>query len=278
MNEPELWFTERQTEHLSMGMRVSATLHTEQTPYQNLAIYDTVQYGRLLVLDGCVMTTDADEFVYHEMIAHVPLHTHPNPHSVLVVGGGDGGAVREVLKHPSVERVVLAEIDDRVVETAKEYFPAIAQGLTDPRVELQIGDGIRYVQDHPDEFDVILVDSTDPVGPAVGLFQESFYQSISRALKDDGIMVAQSESPFAKQKIVRSMVQIANRVFPQAFLYLASIPTYPTGLWSFTLGTKKYHPLENLQPSRVEDTRYYSNDVHRAAFALPPFVRQLTQG
>ena len=278
MNEPELWFTERQTEHLSMGMRVSATLHTEQTPYQNLAIYDTVQYGRLLVLDGCVMTTDADEFVYHEMIAHVPLHTHPNPHSVLVVGGGDGGAVREVLKHPSVERVVLAEIDDRVVETAKEYFPAIAQGLTDPRVELQIGDGIRYVQDHPDEFDVILVDSTDPVGPAVGLFQESFYQFISRALKDDGIMVAQSESPFANQKIVRSMVQIANRVFPQAFLYLASIPTYPTGLWSFTLGTKKYHPLENLQPSRVEDTRYYSNDVHRAAFALPPFVRQLTQG
>ncbi len=278
MNEPELWFTERQTEHLSMGMRVSATLHTEQTPYQNLAIYDTVQYGRLLVLDGCVMTTDADEFVYHEMIAHVPLHTHPNPHSVLVVGGGDGGAVREVLKHPSVERVVLAEIDDRVVETAKEYFPAIAQGLTDPRVELQIGDGIRYVQDHPDEFDVILVDSTDPVGPAVGLFQESFYQFISRALKDDGIMVAQSESPFANQKIVRSMVQIANHVFPQAFLYLASIPTYPTGLWSFTLGTKKYHPLENLQPSRVEDTRYYSNDVHRAAFALPPFVRQLTQG
>ncbi|RIV17049.1 polyamine aminopropyltransferase [Alicyclobacillaceae bacterium I2511] len=277
MNEPELWFTERQTQNLSIGLRVAATLHTEQTPYQSLAVYDTVEYGRLLVLDGCVMTTDADEFVYHEMMTHVPLHTHPQPRSVLVVGGGDGGVVREVLKHPSVERVVLAEIDERVVAVAKEFFPAIAQGLNDPRVELQMGDGIRYVQDHPDEFDVILVDSTDPVGPAVGLFQEPFYQSIYRALKADGLMVAQSESPFANKQIVHDVFHIAKRVFPQAFLYLASVPTYPTGLWSFTLGTKKYHPLQDVSDLRLQQTRYYTGDVHKAAFALPAFVRQHIQ-
>jgi spermidine synthase len=277
MPKPELWFTELQNDNLSLGLRVNRTIHSEQTEFQSLAVYETAQYGNLLVLDGCVMTTDKDEFVYHEMIAHVPMHTHPNPKSVLVVGGGDGGAVREILKHPSVERVVLAEIDGRVIEASKQYFPHISSGLADPRVDVQVTDGIQYVKDHRGEFDVILIDSTDPIGPAVGLFAKEFYQAVAEALKDDGLFVAQTESPFANQDLIRRVFADVKSVFAKTHLYLAFIPTYPTGMWSFTIGSKLYDPLAP-QPARVSDCKYYSTDVHRAAFALPPFVQELTRG
>ncbi|WP_026962998.1 polyamine aminopropyltransferase [Alicyclobacillus herbarius] len=277
MAKPELWFTELQNENLSLGLRVNRTIHSEQTEFQSLAVYETAQYGNLLVLDGCVMTTDKDEFVYHEMIAHVPMHTHPNPKNVLVVGGGDGGAVREILKHPSVQRVVLAEIDGRVIEASKQYFPHIAQGLKDARVDVQVTDGIRYVEEHPGEFDVILVDSTDPIGPAVGLFAKDFYQAVHRALREDGVFVAQTESPFANRDLIRQVFRDVSSVFAKAHLYLAFIPTYPTGMWSFTLGSKEYSPLAP-QPIRVQGCKYYSQQVHQAAFALPPFVEELTRG
>ncbi|WP_067929559.1 polyamine aminopropyltransferase [Alicyclobacillus shizuokensis] len=277
MPKPELWFTELQNENLSLGLRVNRTLHSEQTEFQSLAVYETAQYGNLLVLDGCVMTTDKDEFVYHEMIAHVPMHTHPNPNNVLVIGGGDGGAVREILKHPSVERVVLAEIDGRVIEASKRYFPHIAKGLSDARVDVQVTDGIRYVEEHPDEFDVILVDSTDPVGPAVGLFAKEFFQAVHRALRADGLFVAQTESPFTHQDLIRQVFRDVSSVFAQTHLYLAYVPTYPTGMWSFTLGSKEYNPIAP-QPARVTDCKYYSPQVHQAAFALPPFVEELTRG
>ncbi|WP_188881554.1 polyamine aminopropyltransferase [Alicyclobacillus cellulosilyticus] len=273
----ELWFTELQNENLSIGLRIRRTLHSEQTPYQGLDVVETVQYGRMLVLDGCIMTTEQDEFVYHEMMAHVPLHTHPNPKRVLVVGGGDGGVIREVIKHPSVEKAVLAEIDGRVIEIAKEYFPGIAAGFGDPRVEIQVTDGIRYVQEHPGEFDVILVDSTDPVGPAVGLFAKEFYQAVYRALKEDGLFAAQTESPFVNQDLIARVFADVRDVFPQTHLYLAYVPTYPTGMWSFTLGSKRYNPLEP-QPCRVRGTKYYTTEVHRAAFVLPPFVQEVIAG
>lgn len=276
LGQPKLWFTELQNEDLSIGLRVEKTLHSEVTPYQTLDVYETKQYGRLLVLDGCVMTTDEDEFVYHEMLSHVPLHTHPNPKNVLVVGGGDGGIIREVIKHPSVERAVLAEIDGAVVEASKKYFPHIAQGLADSRVDVQIVDGIKYVEDHPDTFDVILIDSTDPVGPAVGLFQQSFYQSVFRALKEDGIMAAQTESPFVNKDLIRAVNESLAATFPITKLYLANVPTYPTGLWSFTMGSKKYRP-QDVNECHVKGTKYYSLEMHHASLALPPFVKELVK-
>jgi spermidine synthase len=271
----ELWFTELQNENLKLGLRINKILHSEQTEYQTLDVAETEQFGTLLVLDGCVMTTDKDEFVYHEMLAHVALHTHPNPKSVLIVGGGDGGVIREAIKHPSVERAVLAEIDGRVVEVSKQYFPNIASGLSDPRVDVQITDGIKYVQDHPNEFDVIFVDSTDPVGPAVGLFAKQFYESVGRALKDDGLFVAQTESPWINQDLIQKVYSDIRSVFPITELYLAYIPTYPTGMWSFTMGSKKYHPLKDQQPIRVKDTKYYTEAIHKSAFVLPKFVEEL---
>ncbi|EJY56658.1 spermidine synthase [Alicyclobacillus hesperidum URH17-3-68] len=274
MAQSNLWFTELQNENLSIGLRIEKTIHSERTEFQQLDVYQTAQYGKLLVLDGCVMTTDKDEFVYHEMLAHVPLHTHPNPKSVLVVGGGDGGIIREVIKHPSVERAVLAEIDGRVIEASKTYFPQIAAGLSDPRVDVQVVDGIRYVEEHPGEFDVILIDSTDPVGPAVGLFSKSFYESVHTALKPDGLMAAQTESPFVNQELIRRVYGDVARTFPIAKLYVAFVPTYPTGMWSFTMGSKVHRP-EDVKAVRVEDTKYYNLGIHHAALALPNFVKEL---
>lgn len=269
-----LWFTELQSENMSIGLRVEQTLHSEVTPFQTLDVYETGQYGRLLVLDGCVMTTDKDEFVYHEMLTHVPLHTHPNPKNVLVVGGGDGGIIREVIKHPSVERAVLAEIDGAVIEASKRYFPQIAQGLSDSRVDVQVVDGIKYVEEHKNTFDVILIDSTDPIGPAVGLFSKTFYDAVYEALKEDGIMAAQTESPFANQDLIRRVNGDIGKTFPITKLYVASIPTYPTGMWSFTMGSKVHRP-EAVKAVRVEDTRYYNLGVHHASLALPNFVKEL---
>lgn len=279
MTGMELWFTEEQTENLRLGLRVTKALVTEQTEFQNLAVVDTAQYGRMLVLDGCVMTTEKDEFVYHEMIAHVPLFTHPNPKDVLVVGGGDGGVIREVLKHASVERAVLAEIDPKVIERSKEWLPSISRALSSDRCELMVGDGIAHVREHKKAYDVIISDSTDPIGPAVGLFEESFYMNCWEALRDDGIFVAQTESPFLHPELIRETYQKIASIFPVTRLYLATIPTYPGSLWSFTIGSKVHDPLGDtrLLLSMPLETKYYSPAIHQAAFTLPPFVERLTR-
>ena len=273
----ELWFTEKQTKNYGITAKIKETLHTETTPYQDLAMIDTIEWGKMLVLDGCVMTTDRDEFIYHEMISHIALSAHPNPKKVLVVGGGDGGVIREVLKHPSVEKAVLAEIDDRVIEVSKEYLPQIAVALGDSRAVVEVGDGIAHVKDHPGEYDVIIVDSTDPIGPAVGLFAKSFYESIYEGLKEDGIFVAQSESPFFNGELIHNVQADVRSLFPITKLYLASIPTYPSGLWSFTIGSKKYDPRVIADESRSASlvTKYYTKDLHRSAFTLPRFVEDL---
>lgn len=277
MSGMELWFTEKQTENLRLSHRLRSTLVTEKTEYQDLAVVDTVQYGRMLVLDDYVMTTEQDEFVYHEMITHVPLFTHPNPRQVLVVGGGDGGAIREILKHSSVERAVLAEIDPKVIERSKEWLPSISRGLTDERCEVMVGDGIAHVKEHKKTYDVIISDSTDPIGPAVGLFEEDYYLACWEALNDDGIFVAQTESPFLHGNLIRETFKKIASVFPITRLYLATIPTYPGALWSFTLGSKMHDPLKDnrLPVAMPIETKYYSPRMHEAAFALPPFVERL---
>ena len=272
----EIWYTEDQTRNLRFSCRIRETLVREQTKYQDLAVVDTLQFGKMLVLDGCVMTTEADEFVYHEMITHVPLFTHPKPRKVLVVGGGDGGAIREILKHPSVEEAVLVEIDGAVIEQSKKHLPSISVALDDPRCRILVQDGIKHVKESRGVYDVILSDSTDPIGPAVGLFTAEFYQDVYAALKDDGIFVAQSESPFFHAELIRDVQKRVGSVFPITRLYLASIPTYPSGLWSFTLGSKKYDPLKDSRSASIA-TKYYTPELHRAAFALPKFARDLVK-
>lgn len=269
----EIWYTEKQTDNLSISFRIKETLVREQTQFQDLAIVDTLQYGRMLVLDNCVMTSETDEFVYHEMITHVALHTHPSPKKVLVIGGGDGGAIREILKHPSVEQAVLVEIDGRVVDHCKTFLPSISCSLDDPRVRVIVGDGIKFIKEAKNEFDVILSDSTDPIGPAVGLFSAEFYRDSADALKDDGIFVAQSESPFLNQQLIKDVQSRLASVFPITRLFLASIPTYPSGLWSFSMGSKKHNP-SNPRPL-VFDTKYYTTELHQAAFKLPRFALDL---
>lgn len=274
--ETELWYTEKQTPNHGITTKVKKSLYHDQSEFQSLDVLETVEFGNMLVLDGMVMTTDRDEFVYHEMITHVAMNTHPNPKQVLVVGGGDGGAVREILRYPSVERAVLAEIDAKVIEASKTYFPQIASGLNDPRVDIQVTDGIRHIQENKGKYDVILIDSTEPVGPAVGLFQKPFYEGIFDALKEDGIMVAQTESPWFNQELIRRVFRDIRDTFPIARLYTASIPTYPSGLWSFTIGSKQYDPLQ-VDPSSLKkfDTRYYRPEMHHSLFELPQFVLDL---
>ena len=270
----ELWFTEKQTEHLRLGVRVRESLLVEQTPFQKLAVLDTSQYGRMLVLDGAIQTTEQDEFVYHEMITHVPLTTHPQPREVLVIGGGDGGAVREILKHSEVRQVRLVEIDERVVAAARRFLPGMSQALDDPRAEVLIADGAEHLRALRGACDVILVDSTDPVGPAVKLFEADFYRAVHDALAPKGLFVAQSKSPYLDRGLIRDLLGIVRSLFPVGLLYTAAIPTYPSGLWSFVLGSKVHHPLtfDEARADKLE-TRYYSPEIHRSAFVLPREIR-----
>ncbi|MED4334527.1 polyamine aminopropyltransferase [Geobacillus stearothermophilus] len=274
----ELWFTEKQTEHFGITARIVRTLHTEQTPFQKLDMVETAEFGNMLILDGMVMTTQKDEFVYHEMVAHVPLFTHPKPENVLVVGGGDGGVIREVLKHPSVKKAMLVEIDGKVIEYSKKYLPEIAGKLDDPRVEVKVDDGFMHIAQSKNEYDVIMVDSTEPVGPAVNLFTKGFYAGIANALKEDGIFVAQTDNPWFKADLIRNVYRDVKEIFPITRLYTANIPTYPSGLWTFTLGSKQYDPLA-VSDDRFHDieTKYYTKELHKACFVLPKFVADLVK-
>ena len=273
----ELWYTEKQTPNMGITCKIKRTLAVEKTDYQHLAVIDTEQFGTMLVLDGAVQTTVEDEFIYHEMITHIPLFTHKNPRKVLVIGGGDGGAIREILKHESVEKAYLVEIDGRVVENSKLYLPQISCALSDPRCEVLIEDGIEFIKNNKGVFDVIMVDSTDPVGPAVGLFSGDFYRLVYESLKVDGLFVAQTESPFFNKDLIRQTNKDINAIFPITRLYLASIPTYPSGLWSFTMGSKTYDPLlvNESKLHEIADTKYFTPEIFGAAFKLPRFVRDL---
>ncbi|HHY73806.1 MAG TPA: spermidine synthase [Bacillus bacterium] len=274
----ELWFTEKQTESFGITAKIKQTLHTEQTEFQRLDVVETVQFGNMLILDGMVMTTKKDEFVYHEMVAHVPLFSHPNPEDVLVVGGGDGGVIREVLKHPSVKKATLVEIDGKVIEYSKKFLPEIAGDLENSRVEVIVGDGFMHIAEAENKYDVIMVDSTEPVGPAVNLFTKGFYSGIAKALREDGLFVAQTDNPWFKADLIRDVQRDVKEIFPIVRLYTANVPTYPSGLWTFTIGSKKHDPLA-VEESRFHDieTKYYTKELHKAAFVLPRFVADLTK-
>ncbi|MDD3364505.1 MAG: polyamine aminopropyltransferase [Syntrophomonas sp.] len=272
----DFWVTEYQTPALGFSCKTTETLRVEQTPFQHLAVIETEQFGRMLLLDGMVMTTDKDEYVYHEMITNIALNSHPNPKNVLIIGGGDGGALREVVRHPQVEKGTLVEIDEKVIDASRQYFPQLSCSFEDPKALVVVEDGIKYVKDRKNEFDIIMVDSTEPVGPAVALFSTEFYQQCFEALKDDGMLVVQSESPFYNANVIKQAFGGIKQVFPITKLYLANIPTYPSGLWSFTIGSKKHDP-ENLINKNDYDLKYYNEGIHQAAFKLPSFVRNIIE-
>ncbi|WPZ09770.1 polyamine aminopropyltransferase [Roseivirga spongicola] len=280
----DVWFTERD-DKIALSLKHDGKLYDVQSDYQRVEVYNTQAYGNMLTLDGMVMTTEKDEYVYHEMITHVPLLTHPDPKRVLIIGGGDGGTAREVLKHENLEEVVMVEIDDKVIEASKMHLPTIAQSLDHPKLNLIIDDGIKYVNDAADgSFDLVIVDSTDPVGPAEGLFTVDFYKEVHRILSADGLMITQSESPRFNSKVFKEIYQTYRGIFGQdnVHCYLAHIPTYPTGMWSFSYSSKGSANPMNLKPTEEVDAfvkanrlRYYNADLHKAAFALPNFVKEM---
>lgn len=274
----ELWVTEYQTPALGFSCKASETLRVKQTAFQHLAVVVTEQFGKMLLLDGMVQTTEKDEFVYHEMITMIALNAHPAPENVLIIGGGDGGALREVVRHPGVSRGTLVEIDEEVAQASRDFFPNHSCSFNDPKARLIIADGIQFIKDNRNAFDVVIVDSTEPVGPARALFTAPFYESVYQALKDDGMLVVQSESPFFNEDVIKMAYSGINEFFPITKLYLAAIPTYPSGLWSFTVGSKYYDPEKPVFTGKL-DFKYYTPEIHQAAFELPAFVKKIiTEG
>jgi spermidine synthase len=279
----ELWLTERHDNLTAFSFKANRLLYHAVSPFQSIDIVETDAYGRMLLLDGLVMTTERDEFIYHEMISHIPLLAHPNPKQVLVIGGGDGGTVREVLRHSSVERVVLCEIDTLVVDACIEHLPTIAGALSDPRVSRQDGDGVALMADlakhNPGQFDAILIDATDPMGPGEGLFTEDFYNNVATVLSPNGVMATQSESPIADQHEIALIYPLLRKVFPVVQAYTAPIPTYPSGYWSWAFCSKGIlgHAIAqtSLAQQLADVCKYYNPAIQQAAFALPNFVKHL---
>jgi len=270
----ELWFSEYQTKNVKLSFRIKEVLYKKQSKYQQISVYETEDFGRVLALDDVIMLTTKDEYIYHEMISHIPLLTHDNASKVLVIGGGDGGTVRELLKHP-VKEVNLVEIDREVIETSKKYFPSISCGLDDPRVKIFCEDGIEFVKNHKG-YDVVIVDSTDPIGPAVGLFSAEFYKNVFEALNENGIMVAQTETPILFADLVKQIYKDMSSVFTYTNMYTAVVPTYPGAFWTFTMGSKTINPVSKKTSSMTYlDTKYYTKELHKSYFILPPFVKNL---
>ncbi|MCF6092974.1 polyamine aminopropyltransferase [Microaerobacter geothermalis] len=273
LEEMQFWFTERQTRGYRIQWRLKAILHQEKTKFQELAIVDTYDFGRALLLDGVIQVTEKDHFIYNEMISHIPMSTHPQPEYVLIIGGGDGGALKEILKYPSVKRVDMVEIDERVIANCQKYLPNISDQMTHPKANIIIDDGLSFIKNKKDAYDVIIVDSSDPVGPAIQLFERPFYESVLQALKEDGVMVCQSESPFFYEDILGDVTKTLKHLFPIVRTYLAVVPTYPSGLWSFTLASKKWDPLQkDISILPEPDTKYYTRNIYHSVFALPRMV------
>lgn len=276
----DLWYTENHTEHVRFSLQVKEHLFTGKSPFQKLDILDTYEYGKLMTLDGLVMVTEKDEFVYHDMIVHVAMAVHPNIKSVLVIGGGDGGTVRELIKYPYIEHVDMVEIDKMVVDAAREYFPTISCELDNHKVTVLYEDGIEFIKGKEAIYDLILIDSTDPIGPGEGLFTTAFYNDCYKALTENGILINQNETPVYQKffEVGISSNKKLKGIFPIVHVYQASIPTYPGGYWLFNFASKKYHPLHDFQEREWHalgiQTQYYNTDLHRGSFALPNYVRE----
>ena len=277
----EFWFTEKHTPNVNFSIKVDKQLYSETSEFQRIDVFQSEEFGRFLTLDGFMMLTGKDEFIYHEMIVHVPMAVHPMAKKILVIGGGDGGTVRELLRYATVEAIDLVEIDEQVVEVCKEYLPQTAGCFGDERIHFYFEDGLKYIRHCEDDYDLIIVDSTDPFGPGEGLFTKEFYGNCYKALKADGIMVNQHENPFYREDAY-AMQRAHKRIvesFPISKVYQVHIPTYPSGHWLFGFASKKYHPIDGVDWTRWKalglTTRYYNTQLHAGAFALPNYVEEM---
>lgn len=279
----ELWFSEQHTKNVKLSIRVDKQLYTAQSEFQRIDIFESEEFGRFLILDGYMMMTEKDEFIYHEMIVHPAMAVHPNVRNVLVIGAGDGGVVRELSRYDSIESIDVVEIDEMVVEACKQFLPQTANSFNDKRVTIYYQDGLRYIRNYEQCYDLIIVDSTDPFGPGEGLFTKEFYGNCYKALREDGIMVNQHESPFYEEDAI-AMQRAHKRIvesFPISRVYQAHIPTYPSGHWLFGFASKKYHPIQDVRSEEWKalglKTKYYNSQLHMGAFALPNYVEELLE-
>ena len=271
--ENELWLSEYSTENLKLSMRVKSLIHTEKTPYQDLLIADTYEYGRTLMLDGAYQLTEKDEFTYSEMMSHVPICAHPDPQNVMIIGGGDGAIMREVLKHSCVRKCTLIDIDERVIESSKKYLPFAGCSFSDSRADVKCMDAMKYIRETGERYDVVIVDSTDPVDFAAGLFQAGFYDDVKRVMTDSAMLTELTESPFTDTDLMTQAIREMRKVFPCVRMYWGVVPTYPSGMWTYGIASMRetdFAPVRTVTP-----TKYYTNDIHRASFILPPFLEEL---
>jgi len=260
----------------ALKIRVTNVLEKVSSKFQEIQVVDSDAFGRILLIDGVIMVTENDEFCYHEMIAHVPLCVHPTAKKVLVIGGGDGGTVREVLKHSIIKEIDVCEIDSKVIEVCRKYFPGLADSFDDPRVKIFCEDGNKFIKERKNEYDVIIVDSSDPIGPAEVLFRREFYEAMYQALNVDGIVVSQAESFFYHQTIIKKLFSFIKEIFPIAKYYYTLVPTYPSGVIGFTFCSKKYHPINDFNNDKalnLPNIKYFNKDIHCASFILPTFFK-----
>ena len=277
----ELWYTEEHTKNVRFSIKVDKQLISVKSDFQRIDIFESQEFGRFLTLDGFMMLTEKDEFIYHEMITHIPMAVNPKAKKILVIGAGDGGTVRELVKYEHIKRIDMVEIDKMVVDVCREYLPKTANKLDDERVHIYYEDGLKFVRSKTNEYDIVIVDSTDPFGPGEDLFTREFYGNCFNALKDDGILVNQHESPYyeADAKATARANKQLRAVFPFATVYQLHIPTYPSGHWLFGFASKKYNPVEDLKADEWNkfgiETRYYNTELHKGSFALPNYVKDL---
>ncbi len=273
-----MWITEAMN---GFGLTIETTEHLchRVSPYQTIDIYDTVKTGRVMLLDGIIQLTQYDEFAYQEMMAHVPLFAHGDPRRVLVIGGGDGGVLREIAKHPGVEKIDICEIDAMVIEAAKEFLPTLACGFDDPRVAVHIQDGSEFVKNRQGQYDVIIVDSTDPGGPGEALFNETFYRNMKAALAPGGVIASQAESIYLLPEIVERLCRITGSIFRYAGYGCIMVPTYPTGMIGVCCASDSRDvctPAAEPDEILASKLRYYTPEIHRGCFAVPRFALEMT--
>lgn len=280
----ELWFTEMHNEYSKFSFKVKEHLCSIKSPFQQIDVLDTYEYGKVLVIDGFVMLTEKDEFIYHEMIVHPPMAVNLNIKNVLVIGAGDGGTLRELIRYKTIENIDLVEIDKKVVEVSKEYLPFVSCGFDDDRINTYFEDGVEFVRDKENAYDLIIIDSTDPIGPGEGLFTKEFYSNCYKALTEEGILVNQCESAYFERdryEFKRAIEKLKD-IFPIATAYQANIPTYPSGHWLFGFASKKYDPLKDQDENKWKKlglkTKYYNEKVHKGAFYLPNYILEIVEG
>lgn len=269
------WIYEDENGQLRFGYAITRELVQVESPFQQIKVVESVAYGKILLIDNVVMITSRDEFVYREMISHIPVCNHPEPKSVLVIGGGDGGVVQELTRYADIEKITLCEIDRHVIDVCEKHFPELTQGFQDSRVEIVISDGKKYLASVPPAaFDIIIVDSTDPVGPGARLFTPEFYSSVSSALGEQGIMAAQTDSPWGKSEMLQCIHAAITVNFSHVHPYIGPVPTYPGGLWSWTVATQREIAFNQERFAAVAiQLKYLTAEIAASCFHLPRFYR-----